>query len=131
MNITVETCPQGHGLLLKGSHMVHLVGPTAMIRIGELIRAGRPEIPTCPSADGALRSFEFDQVPALGCGACGSVWFDTGVLQRHVQEVRGRTFGRSAFAAQQAPSEDPVAFFPAEVVAGLFADFELTLEPDA
>lgn len=127
MNIHVESCPQGHGLVVNRGDLRRLVAERTMREMTQLIERGEHHVRPCPFSDGPLRSISFGAMPALGCASCGSLWFETPELKRHVEDVRRRTYG-DEFPAAGAFAEDPPAFFPAETVAGILTDFELDLE---
>lgn len=127
MNIQVDVCPEDHGVFVGAEHIRHLVRPDTADQIQGLASAGESELRGCPDCRLPLREFEFDEVPASGCARCGGLWFDSEALRARVSAVRRRQFGVNSFAARADVLQAGEAFYPAEVVAGLLADFELEL----
>lgn len=125
MNVVVDSCPQGHGLLLDRDDLNQIVGNETTELIRELAAESHGNQSTCPMGHRAFREFTINAVRARGCTMCGSIWFNNEDLKAHVLEVRKRAYGAQSMAARAEVFRDAAAFYPPEIVAGLLTDFQL------
>lgn len=128
MNVVVDLCPQGHGILLDQGDLVSLVGEGTASQIRELVAKGTPVTGECPNCHHKLNSVEINHVRVRGCDRCGSLWYNNEDLKAHVAEVRKRAYGADSMAARIEVLRDATAFYPAEIVAGILTDYQLEHE---
>lgn len=125
MNVVVDSCPHGHGLLLDRADLQQIVGDETTELIRELAAESHGGQTTCPLGHRGFREFTINQVRARGCAMCGALWFNNEDLKAHVAEVRKRAYGPGSMAARADVIRDAAAFYPPEIVAGLLTDFQL------
>lgn len=125
MNVVVDACPHGHGLLLDRGDLEQIVGDETTELIRELAAKSRGDQSTCPMGHTGFREFTINHVRARGCTMCGALWFNNEDLKAHVAEVRKRAYGAGSMSARADVMRDATPFYAPEIVAGLLTDFQL------
>jgi Zn-finger nucleic acid-binding protein len=129
MNLQVQVCPANHGSFVEPDRLHNLVEETTIDEIRAQAAQGGAGV-TCPACAASTRQIDLAGILADVCAECAGIWFSAQDLERHQQAWRSRAYGENSFVSRTDVLEETGKLYAAEVIAGVLAEFELSIEEE-